>query len=440
VPLVSSVVGGVPPSVDQLVRSATSRNPNMRPADAGVFLRVSRALRGLAEPVESVSGTWPTAGLNPYTGTSPYADAANPYSDTANPYSDVSSPYGAVGLADRDGFAAAGAGGTSHTMVVDPGYLGGGAHGAGEPNRGDREPFLQRWLFSRRLVFVLAAVFVLFAVAGGGWYVTSGRYTSVPAVSAMTATQAAKALRADGFQVQTGSSVVDDDVPKGEVISTSPSGRALPGATIVLTLSQGPKMINVPQIPASDSPAQAATALRAAGFTVAPTTQDVGGQGYSQDGQLAGTNPAAGTPWPENKPITLEEITGLALPDLVNQNINSIEQWAGSAQLNLQQTSVQNNAAQGTIVAQSPAPQTPVQQGQTITVQVSAGPPQVQIPNEQGQQCGQAQSTLQGLGFNVTVNQGAFGGKVWSMSPTGQAPTGSTITLNCGGFGGPGGF
>src|SRR6201996_5469050 len=58
VPVVSSVVGGIPPSVDQLVRAATSRDPNLRPADASAFLRVTRALRGLPEPSESVSGAW----------------------------------------------------------------------------------------------------------------------------------------------------------------------------------------------------------------------------------------------------------------------------------------------------------------------------------------------------------------------------------------------
>ena len=50
VPPVSTLVGGIPPSVDQLVRAATSRDPQLRPADAGVFLRVERSLRGIAEP------------------------------------------------------------------------------------------------------------------------------------------------------------------------------------------------------------------------------------------------------------------------------------------------------------------------------------------------------------------------------------------------------
>jgi eukaryotic-like serine/threonine-protein kinase len=412
VPVVSTVVGGIPPSVDQLVRAATSRNPDMRPTDADVFLRITRALRGLPEPAESVTGAWTTtAETNPYGGTNPYVGGTNPYA------------------------SAAGAGVGSHTMVVEQGY--GGAHiapGPAGPVDDDPEPFLQRWLFSRRLAYVLAAVVVLVGAAGGGWYLTSGRYTSVPMVSKLTAAQAAQTLREDGFQVQTGQSVIDDNVPKGEVISTSPSGRALPGATIVLTLSQGPRMITVPQLPATDTAAQAMAALRAAGLDVSSTTQAVGGQSYSQIGTVAGTTPAAGTSVPDDKPVAVNVVEGLALPNLVNQNINSIEQWASQNQISLQQTTVQSNDPQGTIVSQTPAPQTPVKPGQTVQVSVSAGPPATPIPSVQGQNCQQAQQTLQQAGFNnVNVQQGFFHkNQATGTSPSGSAPTSTQITLECG--------
>jgi serine/threonine-protein kinase len=313
-----------------------------------------------------------------------------------------------------------------------------GAYG-GPPRRdvGRREPFLQRWLFSSRLVYVLAAALVLIGLGGGGWYLTSGRYTSVPAVGKLTEVAAAQTLHAAGFQVQTGTRVIDDNVPKGEVISTSPSGRALPGATIVLTISQGPRMITVPQIPAGDTVAQATAVLRKAGLTVASATEPVGGQSYSQIGQVAGTTPAAGTSQPENKPVSVNVIEGLALPNLVGQNIDAVQQWAGSNQITLQPTTVQSNQQQGTIVAQSPAPQTPVKQGATVSVSVSAGPPEVSIPDVQGMSCQNAQQALQQAGFNnVNVQQGWFQkNRAEGTSPSGQASTGTQITLQCG-FGG----
>jgi serine/threonine-protein kinase len=429
VPVVSSVVGGIPPSVDQLVRATTSRDPNLRPADAGMFLRVTRALRGMPEAAESVTGAWPVpAG----TGASPYGGGANSYSSAGNPYADVAGTYAGVGLADAGGTG----GGGSHTMVVAPGY--GDAttvHGDGSRHGGGQEPFLQRWLFSSRLAYVLVAVAVLIGLAGGGWYLTSGRYSSVPVVSKLTAASATQALQQAGFKVRTGSSVIDNNVPKGDVISTSPSGRALPGATIVLTLSQGPKMITVPPIPATDSVPQAIAALRAAGLTVSPTPQPVGVASNPQIGAVVGTNPAAGTSWPDDKAVVVEEDEGLALPNLVGQNINTIQSWAGQHGISIQATQQNNNEAAGTILSQSPAQNTPVQQGATVNVQVSNGPPSTTIPNVQGQNCQQAQQMVQQAGFtNVTVQQAGFFHRntATGTSPSGSAPTSTPITVQCG--------
>jgi eukaryotic-like serine/threonine-protein kinase len=436
VPAASTLAGGIPPGVDQLVGSATSRDPQLRPPDAGVFLRVARALRGIADPAEQAAGSW-----------------AQPAAAATTPYGDPSPHAGASVTHPADGADAG-----SHTMVVGPGFAGygGAGYGAGygtggrydaalpaddvgayrarRERHGGQEPFLQRWLFSRRLVYLAAGLLAVVGLCGGGWWLTSGRYAHVPAVSKMTYTAAAQALQQAGFQVRTGPSVIDDNVPKGEVISTSPSGRALPGATIVLTISRGPRMISVPSIPANDSVGQADAALRAAGLTVASATKPVGAASNPVIGQVAGTDPPAGTSWPENKPVTVEVVAGLALPNLVGQDINSIQQWASANQFNLQQTTVQSSKQQGTIVAQSPAAGAPVKPGQVISVSVSAGPPGVAIPNVQGEDCGQAQQDLAQAGFtNVTVQRGFFHrNQATGTSPSGQAPTSTPITLMCG--------
>ncbi|HEX9042723.1 MAG TPA: Stk1 family PASTA domain-containing Ser/Thr kinase [Trebonia sp.] len=436
VPAVSTLAGGIPPGVDQLVGSATSRDPQLRPQDAEVFLRVARGLRGIADPVEpAVAGSWAQAPAvtTPFGQPSPYAGAA-----TANP--------------------AAGVAAGSHTMVVGPGYAGydgagygtgygtGGRYDAALPaddvgayrgrraRHGDEEPLLQRWLFSRRLVYLMAALLAVVGLCGGGWWLTSGRYTHVPAVSRMTETAATQALREAGFQVRTGSPVTDDNVPKGEVISTSPSGRALPGATIELTVSSGPRMISVPSIPATDTVGQAEAALRAAGLTVAAATKPVGAQSNPVIGQVAGTDPPAGTSWPENKPVAVEVVAGLALPNLVGQDINAIQQWASANRLNLQPTTVQGGQQQGAIVAQTPPAGTPVRPGQTISVSVSAGPPAANIPDVQGEDCGQAQQDLANAGFtNIIVQQGFFHqNQATGTNPSGQAPPSTQITLMCG--------
>ena len=110
VPPVSALAGGIPPSVDQLVGAATSRDPRLRPADAGVFLRVTRVLRGIGEaaPSDAAPTVWGMAAGRPGPlggpGAAGTADGAAP--------------------ARYDATAAAPGGGGSHTMVVDAGYPG----------------------------------------------------------------------------------------------------------------------------------------------------------------------------------------------------------------------------------------------------------------------------------------------------------------------------
>jgi eukaryotic-like serine/threonine-protein kinase len=422
VPPVSALAGGIPPAVDQLVRAATSRDPRQRPADAAVFLRAVRSLRGMpaGDESEAITGAW----------------------------ADPGQAYGAPG-----GYpAAAGGAGGSHTMVVaagngydpagygpgagypgGPAYDGGAAHG-GEVTFGGREPFLQRWLFSRRLAYLAAGAAAVLGLAFGGWWLTSGRYTTLPQVDGMTVTAATRVLHQAGFDTRAGAPVLDNAVPKGDVISTSPSGRAVKGATIVLTVSAGPRMITVPPV-TGQSLAGAIALLRRAGLTVSGTPKNVAEDG-TPIGTVAGTTPAAGTSWPATRPVYVDVVAGMALPDLVGQNIGAIQSWAGSNNIQLNVVQVASNQPQGIIVSQSPAPGSPVAPGQTpVTVDVSNGPPQVQIPgNLRGQKFQQVQQELQQLGFQVNGQQIGPGNTVFMVSPTGSAPSGSTITVYYGGF------
>jgi beta-lactam-binding protein with PASTA domain len=444
VPPVSALVGGIPPALDQLVRAATSRDPQWRPANADVFLQALRSVRGLAAPAEAVSGAWTTP-----------AGPAPTSADLAALGALGADSFDGVGYASAAGYGAAQHGAAEYaatgryeagpapyngTSIIGAGYgdygptLGGGPGGPG-----DREPFLQRWLFSRRLAYLAVAVVALAWLGAGGWWLTSGRYAPVPSVAGLTLAAARQELQQAGFKVATGTSEIDANVPRNDVISASPSGRALPGTTIALTVSLGPKMITVPPV-AGKTQAQAAQTLRRAGLRVSATTKGVGVTGTVVLGAVVGTVPAAGTSWPQDKPVTLEVVAGLTLPPLVGQDINTIQQWAGQNNIRLQPTTVQSSKPQGIIVAQGTPAGTPVPPGSTVAVSVSAGPPEVQIPNDLvGKKFQQVQQRLEALGFHVNGQQQfGFGQRVTQIIPSGQAPAGSTITVIYGGFGGLG--
>jgi len=416
VPRPAEYVADMPPAVDQLVRAATSRDPRLRPADAGVFLRAVRALRGAGDDSDAITGAWGQQ---------------------------AAAGYGAGGGYASAGGAAAPSG--SHTMIVQDGlgYQTDAGWGAARHGRygnrdgyeyGPKEPFLQRWLFSKRLGFLVLAAIAVIGLGIGGWWVAAGRYTPLPTVTGMSETAAVRALHAAGFGAREGTTVTDNTVPKGDVISTSPSGKAVPGATIILTVSAGPKMIAIPTVTGPNATvASAIQQLRQAGLTVSSTPKQVGVDG-AQVGTVAGTTPPAGTSWPANRVVYVDQVGGMALPNLVGQSIGAIQGWAAQNNVTLNQVSGQSDEPAGIIFRQSPKPGSPVKSGGTVTVYVSSGPPMVPIPNVRGESFQQAQQQLQRLGFQVVGKKFGFANTVLFTAPAGSAAKGSTIVVYYGGF------
>jgi eukaryotic-like serine/threonine-protein kinase len=491
VPAPSSMVPGLPFALDTLVGLATSRNPELRPADAGHFLRaIADVRRGL--PIGSLAAETPAPhappramGPGPSDLSVPGAAAGDvpglpadgirggqaasvlsapagnvlsgPVSDVpAAPASQAPPPapsgfpffddagHGAPGYgAGPDGSNAA-----NHTLVVADGGLGydglpyGGlpyGEGDGPAYPGRRrdayrrraEPLLQRWLFSRRLVYTALALGAALIIGVITWWVTAGQYVTVPPVRAMAVGTARIELQNLGFAVKMGPSVHSNAIPNGEVIRTSPAigvsaGR---GAVVTIFASSGPVMISMPQVTGQPQ-AAAVAAIRKAGLTPGPVTTvpstTIGA------GTVISTNPVAGTSWPQPRPVAITVSAGQPLPNFVGLQLPAAQAAAQSGGYQIQPAPDTNSAQpQGTITSQSPAPGTAITQGEVVTVQVSNGPAQVPIPNVTGMSVDDATNALQQAGFQVTVVQG-LGDHVSSYAPTGQAPKGSNITIKVG--------
>ena len=109
--------------------------------------------------------------------------------------------------------------------------------------------------------------------------------------------------------------------------------------------------------------------------------------------------------------VYVNEVAGMALPNLVGQDFNTVQNnWANPNHIQLSQMQVANNQPQGIIVRQSPAPNTPVAQGETVTVYVSSGPPQVAIPGDlRGQHFGQVSKSCSSSASRSTASRSAQG-------------------------------
>jgi beta-lactam-binding protein with PASTA domain len=483
VPPPSALVPGIPASVDRLVLSATQRDPAARPADAAAFLNAIRQVRpelgppppvqtGRMGPVGHNGGPGPTgltgmigvgvqglteapwmdaegsprtggwAGTNRPNGTGGWAGTNGPngtgeWAGTNRPNGTggwstqpggtpgSTQPGGAPGDIGGFGFASDA---RSHTMVVhreEAEYLG-------------RESFLGRWLFSRRLI-VVALVFVLAVGLGvGGWWFTTGRYTSIPTVAGDTVSAATAALTQNGFRITTGPQENSNTVAKGLVAGTSPAGRALKGSTIAIMVSAGPFTSVVPTV-RGETLAAAKSAL--AGVHLNTQVVQVGST--LPKGTVTGTTPKAGTTWPQTQPVTILVAGGPPMPNFVGMQKAAAATLAASDHLTVSYaSSTSSNDPPGVIIRQSAGKGTIMTPGETVTLTVSTGPPGVQLPDVIGQGIQAAKVTLEELGFKVEVQGEDFFGTVEDETPTpaGQTePYGSIITLTVDAFGGLGG-
>ena len=253
VPAPSRFAPGITPSLDALVTRATSRDPDLRPVDAGQFLRAASEVRrslppggpaapaipGTSLPVSAdpmpggpVSGgpvpgrypseTQPPGPVPAYATGRDYPPPVWPDDLPAAPPDDGLIP-GLPGSGHRD-LVPAGPGGpggsaatsqvsddgfyrsANHTLVVAPGAAadyGRRGHGGQGGFRG-HEPGLQRWLFSRRLIYLVAGLAAVVLIGVLVWYQAAGKYTTVPRVARLAAATAQQALHNAGFSTTMG--------------------------------------------------------------------------------------------------------------------------------------------------------------------------------------------------------------------------------------------
>jgi len=446
VPAPSSLVPDLPAALDALVALGTSRDPELRPADARHYLKaIMEVRRGSPLPtLARVSGSHRAPSADEVTQPNPSRSAegaAAAGAAAAEALPGAAGGHAATGPLGRTsqfpvGYAGHGSSphaAVNHTLIVptdeaDPfaGYRGGRT----ARQRRYREPWLQRWLFSRRILVILAVV----VVGIGTWWVVAGQYTRVPSVAGMSVSSARNELTGAGLVVVSAAARHSNSVPKGDVISTDPADGASirHGGKVTVFPSLGPILITVPQVTGQQAQ-QAEAALKAAGLTPAQATQQASASIPS--GVVIATNPVAGAAWPQDKPVQLIVSAGPPLPNFVGAQVGQAQAAAAAGGFSINQVT-QPNASQpaGTIVRQSPPPGSAITPNEVVTVYVSQGPPEVPVPDVQGLNVNQAEQELTSAGFSVTENQLTPGHKVISYSPTGQAPKGSNITITVGFF------
>ncbi|WP_033327440.1 Stk1 family PASTA domain-containing Ser/Thr kinase [Streptomyces yerevanensis] len=411
VPPPSAEVPGLPYELDELVASATARTPDVRPHDAVALLAQARNARsGLtAEQLDAV----PPQAINEDHDIGEDRTSVIPRSLSVPRPLPVNEDDGDRGL--------------HHTSILqtpppdDP-----------PSRRRTRTPRPRRGMLA-----IVAAVLLVLGLGAGVWYINSGQFTKVPPLLAMTEAKAEDRLESAGLDVGQVEREYSDTVERGTVISSDPEAgaRIRDNDPVSLTISRGPETVRVPNVKgyALD---EARARLKDEGLKAGMIARD-----FSEEvpfGYVISTDPDTGTTRRAGSAIALIISKGspVDVPDVTGDELADARQELQDAGLKVEIAPEQINSEfdAGQVAQQSPSPDRQLGEGDTVTLTISKGPEQIEVPDVVGDKVDDAKRKLEAAGFEVKEDRGflgLFGDTVKSQSVTGgdTAPKGSEITI-----------
>ena len=270
---------------------------------------------------------------------------------------------------------------------------------------------------------------LVFAFAGGGG---AKEMAPVPDVTGKTVEQASSEIRQAGFEVGTISTGYDENVEEGCVISQDPNGgEAEKGSNINLLVSQGDEQVSVPNLH-NKTPEEAKEIAGGLGLNVVESESK-----YSDKvdkGKIMDQSPAADTKVDAGS--TIEYVTSRGpettkAPNVIGMTLDQARETLQSQGFGVDVNEEHSDKEEGTVFKQDPL-NDPIKPGGTVSITVSLGKNEADIPSVVGQSESTATTALQNAGFTVKTkraNSDDSEGTVIDQSKTGTAEPGSTITI-----------
>lgn len=445
VPPPSAAVPGLAFELDELVASATARNPDLRPHDAVALLGQLRearfALTGAqldaippqARGTEAENGNG-HGGSEDRTSVIPRAARSVqlplPIGQEPGPPADPRASLRQEPDPRQDGL--------NHTSVLrtpPPGP---------PPAAAPASPaarLRQRLNTRRGMTAAIAAVLLVLGLGAGVWYINSGQFTTVPALLAKTEADARKRLDGAGLDVRKVKRAYSDTDKRGTVIATDPDvgERIRHNGKVTLTVSLGPETVKVPDLegtPLDKAKDQLDDAGLGAGMVTRSFSEDV------EKGSVISTEPGAGKVRKAGSAVAIVVSKGRAVqpPDVIGESESDARDALEEAGLKVRiapERVTSEEEDKGDVLEQSPNPSKKLSEGDTVTLTISKGPPLVEVPDVEGMSVDDAKDKLEEAGFDVDEDRGLldiFADKVKDQSVDGgdKAPKGSTITIKIG--------
>lgn len=424
VPPPSEIEPTVAAAVDEVVRRATSPDPTDRYADGAAFAAaLRRAVPSGPVPVPSpgdarVAGASETLFAR---GTAATRDGDGDEAATVLTSRDGPPPAPPLLLPEDD------------------------SDDAGDTDDADEDglhPVRPRPRRRRRWLAALVILALLVASGAGGyllWDRVLAPVTAIPPVIGAAEQAAAAQLEEEGFEVEVaGDRPHDLEVPEGHVLEQSPTGDARQGSVVTLTLSAGPRPVEVPDVDGLERD-EAVALVEDVGLTAEITEEhheDVA------EGMVIEQLPPPDDVVDEASPVELVVSLGpepIEVPDLRDQPV-------GEARTQLEELGLEfeiggrrydDDVPADRVLDQHVDPHTTLVRGDTVEVVVSDGPEPIEVPNVRDEHVDDAVDTLEALGFEVEVERrGGLGaminpGRVVDQNPGPGArrQPGDTVTL-----------
>jgi len=400
VPAPSTLVSGIPESLDALILRATSVNPDDRPYDAENFLEEVRNIQTEMDPKRTQMSL--ELDLPPIA----REKSRSPKRVSARP---IPPPSGTVATMKSEK--------TESTAQISK-------------RKASSRVRRNRWI-----AFILAIL-----LTGGFWYAFGGfgNRVSIQTMAGMSTSEADTYLASLGLHARV-EKIFSEEVGAGKIISTNPGGggHVNKGGTVSLVVSKGPERYLVPNVKNLAIPR--AEELLKENSLVLGTVTEVFNTVVTK-GLIISASPTIGTSVRKNTTVDLLVSKGIEKIPLTSYQGKSSDQALNeltAAGFDVTPTyAFSDTVPIGIVVSQTPDGGTNLPKGTKIALVISKGPEWVFIPNVYSLTQEKATTALEDLNLMVTIKKiGTRANKVViDVSPAvgSKVKRGSTVVVTVG--------